>query len=423
MLDIKFIRENPGLVAAGVKSKNTEIDIDGLLKLDSEKRELLTLADEKKHERNDASKKIGLFKRDGKDTAKLMEAMKTLADEIKALDVKIAEKEEKIREIMVYIPNIPHAGVPAGKDASSNVAVKEWGEKKTFPFHPRTHDDLGESLGLIDLKRASKISGSGFVLFKGKGALLERALFNFMIDTHVAEHGFTEVSPPFIVNRDSMFSTGQLPKLEEDMYAVEEKKLFLIPTAEVPVTNIFRDEVLREEDLPVKYVAYTPCFRKEAGSYGKDTAGMIRVHQFDKVELVKFVVPESSYDEHESLLKCSEKILQLLNLPYRVLLLCSGDMSFAAAKCYDIEAWAPGLNRYLEVSSCSNFEDFQARRGNIRFKRKTGKTEFVHTLNSSGVALARTFIAILENYQNEDGSITVPLALRKYMHGLEKIAL
>jgi seryl-tRNA synthetase len=423
MLDIKFIRENPALVAAGIKSKNMEIDIDGLLKLDSEKRELLTLTDEKKHERNDASKKIGLFKRDGKDPAKLMEAMKTLADEIKALDVKIAEKEEKIREIMVYIPNVPHAGVPSGKDASSNVAVKEWGEKKIFSFHPRTHDDLGESLGLIDLKRASKISGSGFVLFKGKGALLERALFNFMIDTHVAEHGFTEVSPPFIVNRDSMFSTGQLPKLEEDMYAVEEKKLFLIPTAEVPVTNIFRDEVLREEDLPVKYVAYTPCFRKEAGSYGKDTAGMIRVHQFDKVELVKFVTPESSYDEHESLLKCSEKILQLLNLPYRVLLLCSGDMSFAAAKCYDIEAWAPGLNRYLEVSSCSNFEDFQARRGSIRFKRKTGKTEFVHTLNSSGVALARTFIAILENYQNEDGSITVPLALRKYMHGVEKIAL
>ncbi|MBN1521376.1 MAG: serine--tRNA ligase [Candidatus Aureabacteria bacterium] len=422
MLDIHFIRENPEVVKKACKSKNMPADIDTLLRLDGEKREMLAQVEEKKHERNAASKRIGEMKRAGRDPGLLMDDMKKLSDEIKKADLSIAEKESVIQEILIGVPNIPHKSVPVGADASKNAFVHEWGEKKRFSFKPKVHDKLGEELDILDLKRAAKITGSGFVLFKGAGALLERALIDFMIDIHVQEHGFIEISPPFIVNRMSMFGTGQLPKLEEDMYDLEEAKYFLIPTAEVPVTNIFRDEILQEDDLPVRYVAYTPCFRKEAGSYGKDTTGMTRVHQFDKVELVKFVKPEESYQEHEDLLKCSEKILQKLDIPYRVLLLASGDMSFAAAKCYDIEAWSPGLGRYLEVSSCSNFEDFQARRMNIRFRRKkTGKNEFVHTLNSSGIALARTFIALIETYQNEDGSVTIPGALRPYMKGVEKI--
>ncbi|MCK5708693.1 MAG: serine--tRNA ligase [Candidatus Aureabacteria bacterium] len=422
MLDMHFIRENSEAVKKGCRAKNTQTDIDHLLVLDEEKRSLLVQVEEKKHERNSASKEIGVLKREGKDAGDILDKMKKLSDEIKEADEIVVSRGKEIYEIMIRIPNLPHESTPVGKDASFNKEIMSWGEKRTFDFKPKPHDEIGENLDILDIKRASKITGSGYALFKGAGALLERALINLMIDVHVEDHGFKEIAPPFIVNRKSMFGTGQIPKMEEDMYDLEDKKFFLIPTAEVPVTNIHRDEILQEDKLPVRYVAYTPCFRREAGSYGKDTSGITRVHQFDKVELVKFVKPEDSYKEHEELLKCSEKILKILKLPYRVLLLASGDISFAAAKCYDIEVWSPGLDRYLEVSSCSNFEDFQARRANIRFKRKSkNKTEFVHTLNSSGVALPRTFIAILENYQNEDGSVTIPDALIPYMRGMKRI--
>jgi seryl-tRNA synthetase len=351
-----------------------------------------------------------------------MEEMRAAGDEIKQMDDRIRSIEEDQQKILMTIPNIPHASTPVGQPPAGNKEVRTWGEPRKFSFKPLAHWDIGENLGIIDLKRATKITASHFVLYRGAGARLERALINFMIDLHTKKHGYTEIFPPFLVNRASMTGTGQLPKLEDDMYRLERDDLFLIPTAEVPVTNIYRDEILEEADLPVYYTAYTPCFRREAGSYGKDTRGMTRVHQFDKVEMVKFVLPETSYDEHEKLLKDAEDVLQLLEIPYRVIALCTGDISFAAAKCYDIEAWAGGQNAYLEVSSCSNFEDFQARRAGIRFRRtRDRKVEFVHTLNASGVALARTFIAILENYQNEDGTVTVPGALRPYLDGRDKI--
>ena len=347
--------------------------------------------------------------------------MKTISTAVGKLEPDLKKIEAEIHEILIGIPNIPHESVPFG-GAENNKEIKKWGKTPKFDFKPKTHIELAEKLDIIDFKRGAKVSGSHFILYKGAGALLERALFNFMLDVHVKEHGYTEVMPPVLVNRASMTATGQLPKLEEDMYHVKEDDLFLIPTAEVPVTNIHRDEVLKEEDLPIFYTAYTPCFRREAGSYGKDTKGLVRVHQFDKVELVKFVKPESSYDELEKLLANACKILDLLGLSYRVSLLSSGDISFAAAKCYDIELYAPGIDRWLEVASCSNFEDFQARRGNIRYKdKKAGKLQFVHTLNGSGVALARLVVAIIENYQQKDGSVLIPEVLRGYMNKKERI--
>jgi seryl-tRNA synthetase len=348
--------------------------------------------------------------------------MKGVSDKVKQLESEIKTLNEDLDFLLKRIPNIPADDVPVGKDPTSNVMVKSWGEKKAFSFTPLPHWELGKELDILDFERAAKISGTGFTLYKGAGARLERALCNFMLDLHTQEHGYIEVLPPYLVNRTSMTGTGQLPKLEEDMYRLPDDDLFLIPTAEVPVTNIHANEILTNKELPILYAAYTACFRREAGSYGKDTKGMIRVHQFNKVELVKFVRPETSYDELESLLSVSEKVLQLLGLQYQVVKLCTGDLSFAAAKCYDIEVWSPGVDKFLEVSSCSNFEDFQARRSNIRFRDDdNGNLKFVHTLNGSGVALPRTMIAILETYQREDGTVEIPDVLKPYMNGLDII--
>ena len=415
MLDLRFIRENPGLVKQAVQNKGEKADVDRLLQLDGLRRQKMKQADELKHRRNTVSKEIGRLKKEGKDASALLQEMSEAARNIRKLDEEIGELEKQIREILIWIPNIPHPSVPVG-DESHNREVKSWGAKREFDFEPRPHWELAERLDLVDFERGSKLSGSNFVVFKGWGARLERALINFMLDLHIRKHGFTEVSPPFVVKREIMFGTGQLPKLEEDMYRIEQDDLFLIPTAEVPVTNLFQNEILDGARLPIYYTAYTPCFRREAGSYGRETRGLIRIHQFDKVELVKFVKPEDSYDELEKLLQNAEEVLQLLELPYRVVVLATGDLSFAAAKCYDIEVWAPGVGKYLEVSSVSNFEDFQARRANIRFRRTPdSKPEFVHTLNGSGLALPRTVIAILENYQTDEGTVIVPEVLRPYM--------
>ena len=415
MLDLKFIRENPELVKQAVRNKGEKADVDRLLQLDELRRRKMKEADELKHRRNTVSKEIGRLKKEGKDASDLLREMSEVAQKIRRLDDEIAELEKQIREILIWIPNIPHPSVPIG-DESANQEVKSWGKKPEFDFEPKPHWELAERLDLVDFERGAKLSGSNFVVFKGWGARLERALINFMLDLHIQKHGFTEISPPFVVKREIMFGTGQLPKLEEDMYRIEQDDLFLIPTAEVPVTNLFQNEILDGTRLPIYYTAYTPCFRREAGSYGRETRGLIRIHQFDKVELVKFVRPEDSYDELEKLLQNAEEVLQLLNLPYRVVVLASGDLSFAAAKCYDIEVWAPGVGKYLEVSSVSNFEDFQARRANIRFRRTPdARPEFVHTLNGSGLALPRTVIAILENYQTDEGTVIVPEVLRPYM--------
>jgi len=417
MLDIKFIRENSSLVKTSTGNKGAKVDIDKLLRLDSERRTWLKVVEEKKRRRNVASGEIAKMLREKQDASSKKSEMKALAGEIKALDKAIKETEEKLQDLLLLIPNIAHASIPVG-GPKSNKVIREWGRRHEFKFKPKTHLELAEDLDIVDFPRAAKISGSNFALYKGLGARLERALINFMLDLHTKKHGYVEVFPPFLVNRDSMTGTGQLPKLEEDMYKLKDDDLFLIPTAEVPVTNILRDEVLNEEDLPIYYTAYTACFRREAGSYGKETKGLMRVHQFDKVELVKFVKPEGSFDELESLLKNAETVLQLLKLPYRIVLLSTGDISFAASKCYDIELWAPGSGVYLEVSSCSNFTDFQARRANIKYKPKGSKRlEYVHTLNGSGVALARLVVAIIESYQREDGSITVPKVLRRYFDG------
>jgi seryl-tRNA synthetase len=342
--------------------------------------------------------------------------MKDAGDRIKALDDELKAIEEQLYQLQIRIPNLPHESVPLGKSSEDNVVLKTWGAIPAFEFTPKNHLELNENLKLIDFAGGAKIAGAFFVNFSGKGAKLARALINFMLDLHVDKHGYQEMFPPVVVNRQAMFGTGQLPKLEDDMYRIEADDLFLIPTAEVPITNLLANETLRGEDLPIYYTGYTPCFRREAGAYGKDTKGLMRLHQFDKVEMVKFTKPETSYDEHEKLLQNAEEVLQLLGLPYRVLLLCSGDMSFAAAKCYDLEVWAPGVKKWLEVSSCSNFEDFQARRANIRFRREGGgKLEYVHTLNASGLALPRTIIAIMENYQTDEGTVIVPEVLRKYV--------
>lgn len=423
MLDAKFIRTNPDVVRNSlVNRQNDTKPLDEFLKLDEARRGLLTESEALKAERNRESEEIAKVKKAGQDASAAIAAMKQVSDKIKELDAQTKEIEEKLDVVTLNIPNVPHESTPIGKDAADNVETKTVGEKRKFDFEPVPHWDLGTNLDILDFERGSKITGSGFILYKGLGSRLERALFQWMLDLHVDKHGYTEVFPPFVVNRQSMIGTGQIPKMEEDMYHCDEDDLFLIPTAEVPVTNIYRDEILNGEDLPIYYTAYSACFRREAGSAGKDTRGLLRVHEFNKVEMVKFVQPETSYDEHEKLLADAEEIFQLLELPYRVLLLCTGDISFAAAKCYDIEAYAPGVNQWLECSSCSNFEDFQARRANIRFRRERGaKPEFLHTLNASGVALPRTFIAIMENYQQPDGTIVVPKVLRPYMGGVEVI--
>lgn len=424
MLDLKFIRENRDLVKESLKNRKLTIDIDELCALDEERRKLLSEVEELKAKRNKANDEITALMKQKKNPKEIIGEMKGVSLKIADFDKKVEEIEQKIAKFIYAIPNIPDKSVPVG-GPESNKIVRSWGKNPTFDFNPKNHIELAENLGIISFGVASKISGSNFVLFMGLGARLERALINFMLDLHTKKHGYKEVFPPFLVNRRSMTGTGQLPKLEEDMYRLKDDDLFLIPTAEVPVTNILANETLDEDKLPIYYTAYTACFRREAGSYGKDTKGLIRVHQFDKVELVKFVKPETSYDEHEKLLKDAEEVLQALELPYRVVLLATGDISFSAAKCYDIELYAAGTDAYLEVSSCSNFTDFQARRANIRFKRNTQnvirRTEYVHTLNGSGVALARLVVAILENYQNKDGTIRVPKALISYMDGVEVI--
>lgn len=422
MLDLRFIRENPEKVKEAVKNKGEKADVDLLLSLDGKKRTLLLQADELKHQRNVVSEKIARMKKEKQDPGEQIEKMRKVADQIDALDEELRQSEEKINHLLLTIPNIPHPSVPIGSDEDSNVVIREWGQPPRFDFEPRPHWELGQILGILDLPKAAKVAGSGFLVLTGKGARLQRALINFMLDLHTKKHSYEEILPPFMANRVSMTGTGQLPKLEDDMYLCEKDDLFLIPTAEVPITNLHREDNLAEENLPVYYTAYSACFRREAGAYGKDTRGMIRVHQFDKVEMVKFVKPENSYDELESLLKDAEEVLQLLNLPYRVRVLCTGDLSFAAAKCYDIEAWAAGLGNYQEVSSCSNFVDFQARRMKIRFRPKGGgKLQYVHTLNGSGVALPRTMIALLENYQTEKGTVIIPEVLKPYMDGMEEI--
>ncbi len=421
MLDIKLIRDNPDLVRAGLKTRHSPVDVSAVLELDERRRAAITEVDRLKAARNEISKKIGELKKAGQDTAEIQRQTREMGEKISALDAQVRAIEEEQRKLVLAIPNLPHESVPAGEDALDNVVVREWGHKKTFDFQPKDHVALGEALGLFDFERAARMSGAGFPLFIGLGARLERALIQFMLDLHVAKHGYTEIAPPYVVTTATMTGTGQLPKMAEDMYHAEVDDLWLIPTAEVPVTNIHREEIIRAP-LPLKYVAHTPCFRREAGSAGKETRGLIRVHQFDKVELVKFVPPATSYDELEQLVRDATDVLEALGLTYRVLQLCSGDMSFAAAKCYDLELWAPGFNGWLEVSSCSNFEAFQARRAGIRWKNAEGKTEFVHTLNGSGVALSRLYVAILENGQQADGSVVLPEALRPYLGGLERLA-
>ena len=417
MLDLKFIRENLELVKQGLSEKGASSgDIDQLLQLDAERRRLLVEVEGFKVKRNKLSDEVSRFLKDGKEVGSILSDGKIVSQKIAEFDKKVGDIEKNIKSILDIIPNIPDNSVPKGRDSSSNKIIREWGKKPDFKFKPKDHLALSSQLKWVSMETGAKVTGSAFPFYLGGGAKLERALINFMLDIHTKKHGYTEVWPPLLVNRASMRGTGQLPKLEQDMYALKDDDYFLIPTAEVPITNIHRDEGLSEDDLPVKYVAYTPCFRREAGSYGKDTKGLSRVHQFDKVEMVKFVKPEFSLDELESLVKDAEEILQALEIPYRVVLLASGDMSFAAAKCYDIEAWAAGIEKWFEVSSCSVFTDFQARRMNIRYKPKDGgKPRFVHTLNGSGVALARTVLCLLENHQQADGTIQFPKALEPYL--------
>lgn len=422
MLDIKFIRQHPDLVRQKLADRGQLLNLDEFTLLEEKRRQLLQEVETLRSERNAVSKQVGERKKHKEDASELIERMGAVSARIKELDETLAQTEENLHQIVMTIPNIPHESVVFGKGSEDNPVVRTWGEKKVFNFAPKPHWEIGENLNILDFTRGAKITGARFTLYRGAGALLERALINFMLDLHTQEHGYTEVLPPFMVNRDSMTGTGQLPKFEEDLFRVDKVDYFLIPTAEVPVTNIHREEVLSEKDLPVYYVAYTPCFRAEAGSYGKDTRGLIRQHQFNKVELVKFSTPEGSYDELEKLTANAEEVLKRLNIPFRTVSLCSADLGFSSAKTYDLEAWLPGQDTYREISSCSNFEDFQARRASIRFRREEGgKVDFVHTLNGSGLAVGRTVVAILENYQEEDGSVTVPEALRPYMRGMDRI--
>ena len=408
MLNIKRVRENPEEVREGLRKRSGEYDIDSVLQIDDQSRALLAEVEEKKAEKNRVSKEIPLKKKKGEDVSEIFESMRKLSDEIKGYDERLRKKKKKMRDALLNIPNIPHPSVPVGKDDAENVELRKFGTPTSFDFEPKAHWDLGTDLGLLDFDRGAKLSGARFTVMTGKGARLERAIYNFMLDLHTLDQSYTEIEPPYLVNRASMTGTGQLPKFEEDMYHCEADDLFLIPTAEVPVTNLYRDDILEEKDLPVYLTAFTPCFRREAGSAGRDTRGIVRQHQFDKVELVKFVEPATSYDELEKLTDDAEEVLRRLGLPYRVVQLCTGDLGFSSAMTHDIEVWMPSYGRYVEISSCSNFEDYQARRANIRYRDSKGKTQFVHTLNGSGLAVGRTWAAIVENYQNADGSITIP---------------
>jgi seryl-tRNA synthetase len=418
MLDLKFIRENPELVKEAIRNKNEKDRVDELLALDERRRGLILKGDELKAERNKVSAQIPVLKKEGKDVSDLLSSMKEVSDHIAHIDSQLRLIENDLNEILMFVPNMPHKSVPVGKTAEENVEIRRW-VPEGFSFEKEgnvpDHIELGKKLKILDFELGAKISGSGFPLYSGKGATLERALINFMLDYHLQNHNYTEIFPPFLVNRDSMKGTGQLPKMEDDMYAIEKDDLYPVPTAEVPITNIYRNDIINEKELPIRHVGYSACFRREAGSYGKESKGFLRVHQFNKVELVKLVKPESSYDELEKLVNDAEDILKALKIPYRVILLCTGDLSFSASKCYDIETWSPAENRWLEASSCSNYETFQARRANIRFRNEaTKKPEFVHTLNGSGLATSRLMVSILEIYQTGDGTITVPEVLQKY---------
>lgn len=419
MLDIKRIRTNKEEVIESLNSRFGNYNIDKVLELDENRREIIFEVENKKARQNEVSKQVPKLKKEGVDVSELFKEMKALSDEIKELDVKVKDLDEEIRKELLSIPNTPNKDIPIGKSDEDNVEIRKFLEPKKFDFEVKAHWDLGVDLDILDFERAVKISGSRFSVFKGLGAKLERALINFMLDLHSGQ-GYEEVGVPVLINRNSMYGTGQLPKFEDDMFYVPSKDLFLAPTAEVPVTNLLANEILEFEKLPTYYTAFTYCFRQEAGSAGRDTRGLIRNHQFDKVEMVKFVNPENSYDELEKLTNDAEEILKLLEIPYRVVCLCTGDIGFTSAKTYDIEVWMPSYGRYVEISSCSNFEDFQARRANIRYRDTDGKVKFVHTLNGSGLAVGRTFAAVLENYQREDGSIEIPYVLRKYM-GLDEI--
>ncbi|MCU0596134.1 MAG: serine--tRNA ligase [Desulfobacterota bacterium] len=422
MLDLRFIRANLDAVKQMLKNRRNDLDITAFEAIDRKRREILPVLENLRHRKNKVSDEIAQLKKQRQDASALIAEMKRVSGEIKELEAALAQVDEDLRPFLMVIPNLPHESVPVGAGSEDNPVVRTWGTIPELGFEALPHWDIGEHLGILDFAAASKLSGSRFALYRGAGARLERALISFMLDVHTQEHGYKEILPPFMVNSASMTGTGQLPKFKEDLFKIDGWDLYLIPTAEVPVTNIHRDEVLAEEALPIHYVAYTPCFRSEAGSYGKDTRGLIRQHQFNKVELVKFCNPEDSYRELEDLTRNAEAILQRLELPYRVVSLCTGDLGFASAKTYDLEVWLPGQALYREISSCSNFEDFQSRRASIRFKRKGAPgTELVHTLNGSGLAVGRTLVAVLENYQQKDGTVRIPRALQSYMGGMEFI--
>lgn len=422
MLDLKYVRENMDQVKAFLEARNYSFDLSSILSLDVKRRELIAKVEQLKAERNAGSKEVGAAKSKGQDVSVLMEKMKSIGDEVKSLDQEVSKVDSDLEEIMLQIPNRPHSSVPVGVDEDDNVEVRRWGTPKSFDFDPLPHWDLGENLGILDFKRGVSLAQSRFTVLARAGARLERALLNFMLDLHVDRHGYVEINPPFMVNSASMSGTGQLPKFADDLYRIEDEDLWLIPTSEVPLTNLHGGEILEEADLPLCYTAYSPCFRKEAGSHGRDVRGIMRQHQFEKVEMVKLSNPENSYEELEKLTANAEEVLQLLNLPYRVITLCTGDMGFGSSKTYDIEVWLPSQERYREISSCSNCEDFQARRMNTRYRPADGgKPRFVHTLNGSGIAVGRALIAVMENYQRSDGSIEIPEALLPYMGGTKEI--
>lgn len=422
MLDLSFVRDHLDLIRQKMRARGLADALDGFENLDRERRKLLAEAESYKARRNKVSDEIAALKKNKQDASPLIAEMKELSKQIDELDRKAKVHDNDLQLLLQNVPNMPHASVPAGRGAEDNREVRRWGEPRRFDFEPKAHWDLGPALGILDFERAAKISGARFAVYWGVGAKLERALANFMLDVHTRAHGYTEVLPPFIVNSETLHGTGQLPKFAGDLFKLADGDYWLIPTAEVPVTNLYRDEVLEAERLPLKLCAWTACFRSEAGSYGKETRGIIRQHQFQKVELVKFALPEKSYDELESLTHDAEVILQRLSLPYRVVTLCTADLGFSAAKTYDLEVWLPSSREYKEISSCSNFEAFQARRANLRFRRgKAGKTELLHTLNGSGLAIGRTWLALIENYQQRDGSVIIPEALRPYLEGLERI--
>ena len=422
MLDIKMLREHLDQVKERIGSRGTKIDWEEFVALDRERREVIAKWERLKEQKNRLSGEIGRLKKSGTDPTSLMQEIEGITEAIRVHEGPLGEIEKRFQGLMLMIPNLPHSTVPVGLSEEHNREVRKWGELPSFNFTPKSHWDIGEELGILDFSRAAKIAGARFALYYGLGALLERALINFMLDLHTRERGYREVLPPFLVNRDSMIGTGQLPKFEEDLFRIQDPEFFLVPTAEVPLTNIHREEILKREDLPICYVAYTPCFRREAGSYGKDVRGLIRNHQFNKVELVKLTEPDSSYVELDKMVQDAEEVLRQLKIPYRVLELCTGDMGFASAKTFDLEVWLPGQGTYREISSCSNCEDFQARRAGIRYRSdKKSRPVFVHTLNGSGLAVGRTLVALLENYQQKDGSVVVPEVLRPYMGGVERI--